>query len=1182
MNPVERYLADLREIRSTGAAVPETSYYGALERILNELGKSLKPRVRAVINIKNRGAGIPDGGLFTSNQFQATSDGLAPIPGQLPERGVIEIKSTAEEVWQIAKGKQVSKYWDRYRLVLVTNYRDFLLIGEDEQGHPSELESYRLAESEADFWKAVGKRKDTAKRHSVSFSEYLTRVMLHAAALTSPRDVAWYLASYARDANGRIEGVALPALATVRQALEEALGLKFKGSKGEHFFRSTLVQTLFYGVFSAWVLWHRENPTRRDKFDWRTAVWSLNVPMIRALFEQVATPAKLGPLGIVDVLDWAAAALNRVKRDQFFARFEEEHAVQYFYEPFLEHFDPVLRKELGVWYTPREIVHYMVARVDSLLREEFQIESGLADERVYVLDPCCGTGAYLVEALRRIEATLVEKGGDALVAHDVKAAAMRRVFGFEILPAPFVIAHLQLGLLLHRLGTPLSDAKAERAGVYLTNALTGWESVDSKQHLIFPELEEERDASEKVKRDTPILVVLGNPPYNAFAGISPIEEHGLVDPYKDGLIKQWGIKKFNLDDLYVRFFRIAERRIAEQTGQGIVSYISNFSYLSDPSFVVLRDRFLAGFDSLWFDCLNGDSRETGKLTPEGQPDPSVFSTAENREGIRVGTVVASLVRRPARATDPVVRFRHFWGAQKRQDLVQSLAQHPFSPSYEQATPTKENLLSFRPVSVSEEYLSWPSLAELADVPPILGVLEKRKGALINFAKAPLESMMREYCDPKVPWENLSIGAGLKKNAARFNAKTARQNVVAREGFMKSNLRRLMVRPMEYRWCYYSAVRPLWNEPRPTLVAQAWEGNAFLVCRNKAVARLEGVPFSFTQTLGDEHAFHKDAYYVPFQLRNAQKMEGRQTSFLNTDSTARGNLSTAAHSYLKSLAFSAAEQGAALIWFHVLAIGYSVAYLRDHSDGVRQRWPRIPLPASKSQLLSSVALGRHVAALLNTETPVEAVTAGAVRSELQTIGLLSRVGGGALEPDAGHLALTKNWGFFGQNQAVMPGGGHTIERDYAIEEVASLRKGASALGVSVEQLTAQLGESTLDVYLNDSAYWRNVPINVWNYLIGGFQVLKKWLSYREQEVLGRGLTPDEAREMTSMVRRIAAILVLQPSLDANYRAVKGATFTWQKPSVPAGSPIPSRIEAPSTVRVRKTRGAKPSRPKGRRT
>ena len=191
---------------------------------------------------------------------------------------------------------------------------------------------------------------------------------------------------------------------------------------------------------------------------------------------------------------------------QFFEGFEEQHAVQYFYEPFLEAYDPELRKELGVWYTPLEIVKYQVARVDRVLREELDLADGLADPNVIVLDPCCGTGAYLVEVLHRIAATLRDKGGDALVASDLKQAAMNRVFGFEILPAPFVVSHLQLGLMLQTQGAPLSQKKGERVGVYLTNALTGWEPPKGPKQRVMPwaELQEERDAAEHVKRDKKI------------------------------------------------------------------------------------------------------------------------------------------------------------------------------------------------------------------------------------------------------------------------------------------------------------------------------------------------------------------------------------------------------------------------------------------------------------------------------------------------------------------------------------------------------------------------------------------------------------------------------------------------------------------------------------------------------
>ena len=196
-----------------------------------------------------------------------------------------------------------------------------------------------------------------------------------------------------------------------RSALEEALGVRFEGERGDAFFRSTLVQTLFYGIFSGWVLWSRQTPAPSGPFNWHDASWHLRVPVLESLFGQISIAGRLRSLDLVEVLDWTSAALNRVDRKTFFERFDDGQAVQYFYEPFLEAFDPELRKQLGVWYTPSEVVRYMVARVDMALRDDLGIEDGLAAENVYVLDPCCGTGAYVSEVLRRIAQNLQERVG---------------------------------------------------------------------------------------------------------------------------------------------------------------------------------------------------------------------------------------------------------------------------------------------------------------------------------------------------------------------------------------------------------------------------------------------------------------------------------------------------------------------------------------------------------------------------------------------------------------------------------------------------------------------------------------------------------------------------------------------------------------------------------------------------
>jgi hypothetical protein len=335
---------------------------------------------------------------------------------------VVEVDDIPAELSVKLGSEQVRRYLAAYGLVLVTNYRDFALLGTDARGRPERRESFSFGCASAEAFFAMARDPRRPAGEAARFAEFLERVLLHQAPLARPEDVAFFLASYARDALARVdEHASLPAFAELRNALQEALGLQFEGPKGEHLFRSTLVQTLFYGLFSAWVEVAQEGAAN---FEWRAAGWNLHVPFIDTLFQRIATPQSLKPLGLEEPLTWAAAALNRVDRAAFFTRFEEADAIRYFYEPFLAAFDPELRKEMGVWYTPREIVRYMVERVDQVLRSELGLADGLADPSVWVLDPCCGTGAYLVEVLDRIARTLRENGEDALTAEDLKQAAM--------------------------------------------------------------------------------------------------------------------------------------------------------------------------------------------------------------------------------------------------------------------------------------------------------------------------------------------------------------------------------------------------------------------------------------------------------------------------------------------------------------------------------------------------------------------------------------------------------------------------------------------------------------------------------------------------------------------------------------------------------------------------------------
>jgi hypothetical protein len=1132
MASLETYLRELRQARP--AAVNETSYYGALANLFNSVGDRLKPKIRYVITPKGQGAGIPDGGLYAATQLRRNAE--ATPETTLPERGCVEVKGLKEEVEKVAASAQVRKYLERYGLVLVTNYRDFLLVGSDKSGERVNLERYTLAESEAEFWRAAERAHETEAEHGERFTEYLRRVMLHAAPLSRPEDVARFLASYARDAKVLVEKRRdLPALQSIRTSLEEALGMKFEGEKGEHFFRSTLVQTLFYGVFSAWVLWSQQRGRggRDEHFRWREASWTLRVPMINALFEQLLMRSRLEPLGLVEVLNWTEGVLNRIEDPAAFVeKFTEGHAVQYFYEPFLQEFDPELRKQLGVWYTPQEIVRYMVERVDAVLREELGVAEGLADENVYVLDPCCGTGAYLVEVLRRIERTMRERGEGATTGAQLKQAAMSRVFGFEILPAPFVVAHLQLGLLLQTLDAPLGEAGAERVAVFLTNALTGWEPPkEPKTRLLFPELEEERDLAEKVKQKTPILVVIGNPPYNGFAGVAIGEERTLTEAYRT-TVNAPPPEGSGLNNLFVRFFRMAERRIVEMTGAGVVCYISPYSWLKKSSFPGMRERYLKVFDKIWIDSLNGDRQETGKLTPEGKPDPSVFSTDFNREGIQVGTAVSLLLRKEKHEEAEGVYFREWWGAVKRAELLATVTDGT-EKKFDLGVPSLPLGLPFIPLGTTSVYEAWPMIPDLFPV-SFPGVKTSRDDVVIDINRERLIERLQKYFDPTISQEEISsIMPGAMQSSARFQAAAVR-DVLIKRGFLAGNVVRYRYRPMDARWLYWEPETKLLDEKRSEYFPQVFPGNVFLFTTGKT-RKHDFEPALFTTHLNDLNCMDSGARGFPLYLRRV-----KETLFdEDTGSEPTLNVSEGAANYLKEISGAAED-----LFYHALSILHSGTYRTEHSGALRQGWPRVPLPGDAEELRRSAELGKRVAALLaydpadaSTNSPLlKGVISSPLRAEMRVVGVVSRVGGGQLRPSEGEYALDANWGF-STPKGVMPGRGRALERDYTDEERAAVTEGAAALGLSEADAFARLGEKTFDVYLNEVAFWRNVPARVWGYHVGGYQVVKKWLSYRERKVLGRDLAAGEVNEVRDMARRIAALLLLEPALDENYQSVK---------------------------------------------
>ena len=559
-----------------------------------------------------------------------------------------------------------------------------------------------------------------------------------------------------------------------------------------------------------------------------------------------------------------------------------------------------------------------------------------------------------------------------------------------------------------------------------------------------------------------------------------------------------------LNDLYVRFFRMAERRIAEKTGRGVVCFISNYSWLDGLSFTGMRERFLEAFDVIRIDNLNGDKYKTGKTTPDGDPDPSIFSTPGDPVGIQVGTAITTLVRKADHKPAEAVSFRHLWGQTKLSALTATAETGPHE-LYDTFEPSLPLGLPFAQMVVSGDWSDWPSLSEL--IPTSFSAIKTNRDTfLVDIDIERLNVRIRDYFNPDLSHDEIARRyPSAMRTTAKFQSNAVREAILRSGSPDEAGFIRYAYRPFDTRWLYWEEGSGLLDTPCADYKPHVFEGNLWVEVR-KREPREEFSRGTLIRHIGDNFG-NGMSYFVPAWLRDeGMALDGGGES-------RRPNLSDTAQRYLDRLGLGVED-----LFHHVLAVLHDPPYRKANAGALRIEWPRIPLPAwpdgdtagAAKELEASATRGQELAALLDSDTPVPGVTTGALRPETAAIALPSTTDGGNMAGD--DFSMTAGWGHFGQGEAVMPGQGRVVEREYTVGERTALSEAVRVLG-----------ETTFDVYMNDRAYWRNVPVAVWNYKLGGYQVLKKWLSYREFGVLGRNMRPEEVRHVTDTARRIAAIL-----------------------------------------------------------
>ncbi len=613
----DTYLKSIQKNLQKGS---ERSHYPALKNLLDDPANG----INAVIEEKGNKAGIPD---FTVKQRELLV-------------GYVEAKDVGLDLDQVEKTEQLQRYLESFPNLVLTNYLEFRWYVNGKR---------RLKEVLADRNgnKLQVKYPDKIATLLDQFLHYTGEI------ISSPEDLARQMARLTK---------------AIRLATETALSLE--GSEGELHqlkqgfsevllpnltdtdFADMYAQTISYGLFAARVGHAQIPPSPLKKgddhrFTRRTAGTYIPAtnPFLKRLFNTIVET------DAISQIDWAiddlVQLLSQVDMgsilENFGRRIRQEDPVVHFYETFLAAYNAALRKSRGVYYTPEPVVSFIVRSVDAILKDRFDLPLGLADNakdpvtqkpRVQILDPATGTGTFLYEVVKQIYRNLEEIGMANQWDSYVRDNLLNRLFGFELLMAPYSIAHLKLGLQLQELGYQFKGK--QRLGIYLTNTLD--EALRKSEILFGQFVAQEANEAAMVKRDVPVMVILGNPPYSYKSENTGEWISGLVrDYYKvDGQPLDEKNPK-GLQDDYVKFIRFGQWRI-DRTGSGILAFITNHGYLDNPTFRGMRQSLEKTFDEIYLMDLHGNSRKK-EVAPDASPDENVFD-------IQQGVAVAIMVKYP--------------------------------------------------------------------------------------------------------------------------------------------------------------------------------------------------------------------------------------------------------------------------------------------------------------------------------------------------------------------------------------------------------------------------------------------------------------------------------------------------------------------------------------------------------
>ncbi|MCK4646973.1 MAG: N-6 DNA methylase [Candidatus Aminicenantes bacterium] len=1031
---IKAYLKSILEISKRGDA-REESYYSTLEKLLTNCADYLgKTKIHITSLPKKTEAGNPDFRIWDGRQHIV---------------GYIEAKApTIENLDLIENSEQLKRYLHTFPNLILNNffefrlYRNETLINKVLIGRPFIIHKLKTAppvENESDFFKLLER----------FFSFSLPKVY-------NAKTLAIELAKRTRFLKDEVIEEELKEEGTTAKDFISGFYEAFKkyliGGLSKEEFADLYSQTISYGLFAA-------RTRTENEFNRKLAYDSIphTIGILRDVFEFISL-GKL-PLQMEWIIDDISEvlAVTDVKKilHQFFHEGKGKDPIVHFYETFLAEYNPQTREKRGVYYTPEPVVSYIVRSLHSILKERFNRADGFASDSVTVLDPAAGTLTFLAEVAKLAVKEFVSKYGDGGKENFIREHILQNLYAFELMMAPYAVGHLKMSFLLEELGYKLKGD--DRFKLYLTNTLE-MEELAQTELPGMASLSEESHLASRVKKDQPILVILGNPPYSGHsANVSEKyvtrTQNGrekrqkiktwigeLIDDYKfvDG--KPLGEKNPKwLQDDYVKFIRFSQWKI-DQVGEGILGFITNHSYLDNPTFRGMRQSLMNSFDQIYILDLHGNSLKKEKC-PDGSKDENVFD-------IQQGVAIALCLKKKGVKKKCMVYHSEIWGLREKKN--DWLSKNDIKRTSKKKLSPKSDFYLFIPrdEDLYEHYRNYISIKEIFNS-NCLGIQTHRDNFVIDFNENFLKRKIQMLKNPSMPDEMIIKTFDLKENIRNKTLSEVRKEL-NRDDKWESCFKRILYRPFDIRHVFYSKL--LIDRPRFEIMRHMIKKNISLLLPRRSYSWHHAfVAQNFAVDVAISASSREANYLFPLYL---YPQSDKKDLFSRTKKLDKKQPNISSNIFASVLNVYQKEPLPEEIFYYIYAILYSNIYRTKYAEFLKIDFPRIPFTKNYSLFIKMAKYGQELAEM--------------------------------------HLLKSK-------------------ELDPPISKFQG--KGDN----KIEKLIYNEKEKRL--YFNLNQYFEGITEEIWHYQIGGYQICSKWLKDRKGRILSLRDIKHFCRVITALKRTL---------------------------------------------------------------